>query len=67
MDVTYNRLKKQVETRHGEATFEKFGDIIVTCMEFVEHGVEDLKKAQWYLKQLIELKQVEEEEDSPND
>ena len=50
MDVTYNRLKKQVEARHGEVTFDKFGDIIVTCMEFVEHGVGDLnglEKEEW--------------------
>jgi len=66
--------------RHYNVGIETTKYIASWKMDFVEgniikyvtrykykHGVEDLKKAQWYLKQLIELKQVEEEEDSPND
>ena len=53
MDVTFNRLKKVVESRHGDVTFDKLGAIVVTCMEFVEHSIEDLngqEKEEWVVE-----------------
>ena len=53
MDVIYNRLKKQVEQRHGDVTFDKLGSIVVTCMEFVEHNISDIsgpEKEAWVIE-----------------
>lgn len=58
MDVTYNRLKKRVETRHGDVTFEKIGQIVVTCMEFVEDSFDDLngqEKQDWVVEAVDKL------------
>ena len=53
MDVIYNRLKKQVEHRHGDVTFDKLGSIVATCMEFVEHNISDIsgpEKEAWVVE-----------------
>ena len=58
MDVTYNRLKKRVEDRHGDVTFDKLGSIVVTCMEFVEDSFEDLngpEKEAWVVEAVDKL------------
>ena len=58
MDIIYNRLKKQVETSHGEFTFDKLGAVIVTCMEFSEHSVGELtgeEKESWVVDAVDKL------------
>ena len=59
MDITYNRLKKQVDSRHGEVTFDKLGEILVTCMEFVETSVTEVltgtEKEEWVLEAIDKI------------
>lgn len=58
MDITYNRLKKLVESRHGEVTFEKLGAITVTIVEFVESLPEKMsgqEKEDWAVEALDKI------------
>lgn len=52
MDIQYRRLKKHVESRHGEVTFDKIGEVITTCMEAAEKNTDDMdgnEKEEWVM------------------